>query len=154
MFLFYRHLLPCSFLGLFATNNRIHSYNSRRADIYSSHACRTDVKLFSFLFQAPKVWNSLPKDVKRKVNLARNHSLRIQHKLPTDIFKALPSPTGPVYSPLVNCTSLIAHAWNKGFTNYNLFSHGGDLMRNSLPIQRIQFFKVKVRIAKDFTDQT
>ena len=57
------HLLPSSFLNLFTTNNLIHSHNTRRATDYRPHVYRTNVKSFTILFQGPKAWNSLPKNV-------------------------------------------------------------------------------------------
>ena len=56
MFLFQHHLIPSSFLNLFATNNLIHSHNTTRATDYHPHVCRTNVKSFMN-------WNSLPKNV-------------------------------------------------------------------------------------------
>ena len=55
MFLFHHCLLPPSLLGLFVANNQIHSYHTRTADDYRPHACRTNIKLFTILFEGPKV---------------------------------------------------------------------------------------------------
>jgi hypothetical protein len=78
MFSYHNQLLPPSFLNLFITNNEIHDYNTRNASSYRAHACRTNVKQFTILFQGPKLWNSLPESVKcaQTINCFRNRILR------------------------------------------------------------------------------
>ena len=64
MFSYHNHLLPPSFQNLFVTSHQIHNYNTRNASSYRSYACNTNVKQFTVLFQGPKIWNSLPDDIK------------------------------------------------------------------------------------------
>jgi hypothetical protein len=64
MFSYHNHLLPPSFQNLFVTSHQIHNYNTRNASSYRSYACNTNVKQFTALFQGPKIWNSLPDDIK------------------------------------------------------------------------------------------
>ena len=48
------------------TNNEVHNYNTQellRLN-YRPHACRTNLKQFTILFQGPKIWNALPLHVK------------------------------------------------------------------------------------------
>ena len=33
-------------------------------EFYRPHTCRTNIKKFSILFQGPRIWNSLPNDIK------------------------------------------------------------------------------------------
>ena len=42
------------------TSRHIHNYNTRT---FRSHACRTNTKQFTILFQGPKIWNSLPNSI-------------------------------------------------------------------------------------------
>ena len=49
---------------LFTTNNKIHNYNTRTAGNYRSHACRTNLKQFTILYQGPKKWNAVPPQIK------------------------------------------------------------------------------------------
>ena len=63
MFLYHSHSLPSSLNTLFVTGNQIHTYDTRHASDYRTHACRTSVKQFTLLFRGPKLWNSLPKDI-------------------------------------------------------------------------------------------
>ena len=39
-------------------------YSTRYSDFYRPHTCRTNIKKFSILFQGPRIWNSLPNDIK------------------------------------------------------------------------------------------
>ena len=55
MFLYHHCLLPASLLNLFLTNNQIHSHDTRNANIYRPHSCRTNIKQFTVLYQGPKV---------------------------------------------------------------------------------------------------
>ena len=64
MFLYHNHFLPPSFHNLFVTSDEIHSYNTRNASSYRPHACKTNVKQFTVVFQGPKIWNSLPDDIR------------------------------------------------------------------------------------------
>ena len=47
MFLYHNRLLPTSVLNLFVTNNQIHSHNTRNANSYRPHSCRTNIKQFT-----------------------------------------------------------------------------------------------------------
>ena len=64
MYLYHNNALPISFTQTFQTGSQIHQYSTRYSDYYRPHTCRTNVKKFSILFQGPKIWNSLPIDIK------------------------------------------------------------------------------------------
>ena len=78
MFSYHSQLLPPSFRNLFTTNIEIHDYNTRNASSYRAHACRTNIKQFTILFQGPKLWNSLPEFVRgaQTINCFRNRILK------------------------------------------------------------------------------
>ena len=60
MHCYHNNLLPPLFFNLFFTNNQTHGYNTRTANNYRTHHCRTNLKKFTILYQGPKIWNSLP----------------------------------------------------------------------------------------------
>ena len=78
MYSYHNQLLPPSFRNLFTTNIEIHEYNTRNASSYRAHACRTNIKQFTILFQGPKLWNSLPEFVRgaQTINCFRNRILK------------------------------------------------------------------------------
>ena len=55
MFVYHNNSLPPSFYNLFVTSHEIHDYNTRNASSYRSHACKTNVKQFTILYQGPKI---------------------------------------------------------------------------------------------------
>ena len=59
MFFYHHALLPLSFRNLFITNSQVHNYNTRSTANYRTHFCQTNIK-----YQGPKIWNSLPVNVK------------------------------------------------------------------------------------------
>ena len=64
MYLYHNDALPISFTQIFQTGNQIHQYSTRYSDYYRPHTCRTNIKNFFILFQGPRIWNSLPSDIK------------------------------------------------------------------------------------------
>ena len=64
MYLYHNDALPIAFTQIFQTGNQIHQYSTRYSDFYRPHTCRTNIKKFSILFQGPRIWNSLPNDIK------------------------------------------------------------------------------------------
>ena len=64
MYLYHNDALPISFTQIFQTGNQIHQYSTRYSDYYRPHTCRSNIKKFSILFQGPRIWNSLPIDIK------------------------------------------------------------------------------------------
>ena len=64
MYLYHNDALPISFTRIFQTGNQIHQYSTRCSDYYRPHTCRTNIKKISILFQGPRIWNSLPIDIK------------------------------------------------------------------------------------------
>ena len=64
MYLYLNDALPIAFNQIFQTGNQIHQYSTRYSDFYRPHTCRTNIKKFSILFQGPRIWNSLPNDIK------------------------------------------------------------------------------------------
>ena len=79
MFSYHHRLLPPSFLNLFVTNNLVYSYNTRRGTDFRPHFCRTNAKFYS-IFQGPKIWNSLPNDIKQSETLFC-HIIQLHHFL-------------------------------------------------------------------------
>ena len=43
---------------------RLNQYSTRYSDFYRPHTCRTNMKKLSILFQGPRMWNSLPNNIK------------------------------------------------------------------------------------------
>ena len=64
MYLYHHDALPIAFTQIFQTGNQIHQYSTRYSDFYRPHTCRTNIKKFSILFQGPRIWNSLPNNIK------------------------------------------------------------------------------------------
>ena len=64
MYLYHNDALPIYFTQNFQTGNQIHQYSTRYSDFYRPHTCRTNIKKFSILFQGPRIWNSLPNNIK------------------------------------------------------------------------------------------
>ena len=64
MCLYHHDALPIAFTQIFQTGNQIHQYSTRYSDFYRPHTCRTNIKKFSILFQGPRIWNSLPNNIK------------------------------------------------------------------------------------------
>ena len=64
MYLYHNDALPIAFTQIFQTGNQIHQYSTRYSDFYRPHTCRTNIKKFSILFQGPRIWNSLPSNIK------------------------------------------------------------------------------------------
>ena len=65
MYFYYKQLLPPTFLHLFIKSNEVHSYNTRNAKMYRTHSCKTTTKQHTILFNGPKLWNSLPENIKQ-----------------------------------------------------------------------------------------
>ena len=64
MYLYHNDALPISFTQIFQTGSQIHQYSTRYSDYYRPHTCRTNIKKVLILFQGPRIWNSLPIDIK------------------------------------------------------------------------------------------
>ena len=64
LYLYHNDALPISFTQIFQTRNQIHQYSTRYSHFYRPHTCRTNIKKFSILFQGPRIWNSLPNNIK------------------------------------------------------------------------------------------
>ena len=69
MFKFHSHLLPNCFDNYFELNSSQHSHNTRSANLFrlplfTSVACQR-----SILFQGPKLWNSIPTDIRQSVSI-------------------------------------------------------------------------------------
>ena len=64
-FMYLHHdALPISFTQIFHTGNQIHHYSTRYSDFYRPQTCRTNIKKISILFRGPRIWNSLPSNIK------------------------------------------------------------------------------------------
>ena len=64
MYLYHNDALPIAFNQIFQTGNQIHQYSTSYSDFYRPHSCRTNIKKFLILFQGPRIWNSLPSNIK------------------------------------------------------------------------------------------
>ena len=62
--------LPISFTQIFQTGNQIHQHSTRYSDYYRPHTSRINIKKISILFQGPRIWNSLPIDIKNAPTLS------------------------------------------------------------------------------------
>ena len=60
MFRNHNNLLPPLLHNLFMTNSQVHRYDTRTASNYQLHSCRMNIKKFTILSQAPRIWNCLP----------------------------------------------------------------------------------------------
>jgi hypothetical protein len=69
MFCNHSQLLPPIFLDLFTRNNQINNYNTRSAMNYRTHTCRTNLTKCTILYQGPKIWNSMPTNIKNSLSL-------------------------------------------------------------------------------------
>ena len=69
MYLYHHEMLPLSFQNLFQTGSQIRNSSTRYTESYRPHACRTNIKKITILYQGPKLWNSLPLSVIRSNNL-------------------------------------------------------------------------------------
>ena len=70
MFRYHKQMLPRVFHHIFVTSNQVHNYNTRSANNYRSHPCRTNLKQFTILYQGPKIWNSLPSCIRDSPSLS------------------------------------------------------------------------------------
>ena len=64
MYLYHNGALPLSFTQIFQTGSLTHQHSTRYSHLYRPHTCRTNIKQFSILFQGPRIWNSLPNNIK------------------------------------------------------------------------------------------
>ena len=64
MYPYHNDALPIAFTQIFQTGNQIHQYSTTYSDFYRPHTCRTNINKFSILFQGPRIWNSLPNNIK------------------------------------------------------------------------------------------
>ena len=61
--------IPSIFQSMFCKNSEIHQYATRHSNDYRIQFCRTNINKFSIAACGPKLWNTLPRDLKT------NHSL-------------------------------------------------------------------------------
>ena len=71
----FNNRVTLSFQNLFQTENQIYSYYTRYPKSNRLHACRTNMKQFTTLYQGPKLWNSLPHSTIRWNNTGTFKSL-------------------------------------------------------------------------------
>ena len=64
MYLYHNDALPISFTQILHTGNQIHQYSTRYSDFYRPQTCRANIKKNSILSQGPRIWNSLPNNIK------------------------------------------------------------------------------------------
>ena len=63
MYSYNHRILPEAFLNLFQKHNEIHNYNTRNARKIILPLCRTNIRRFSVIYQAPRLFNSLPVEI-------------------------------------------------------------------------------------------
>ena len=64
MFQYQNRELPSVFDNIFTVNNEVHNYPTRQINLYHLPRTRTALAQNTFIFTAPKFWNSLPKDIR------------------------------------------------------------------------------------------
>ena len=64
MYLYHNGALPISLTQIFHTGNQIHQYSTKYSDVYRPQTCRTNIKKNSILSQGPRIWKSLPNNIK------------------------------------------------------------------------------------------
>ena len=62
MYSYNHRILPEAFLNLFQKHNEIHNYNTRNARKIIPPLCRTNIRQFSVIYQAPRLFNSSPEE--------------------------------------------------------------------------------------------
>ena len=80
MYLYHNNLLPSSFDNLFPRMNQIHKYDTRFSHLYHIPFCRTNIRTFSAIFQAPKFFNTLDGDIRDAPSVSLFQS-RLKHFL-------------------------------------------------------------------------
>jgi len=74
MYRFEKRLLPESFNAYFVYNSEVHGHNTRGRNQINIEYCRTVAKSFSVKIAGPRLWNSLP------INLRNSASISIFKK--------------------------------------------------------------------------
>ena len=70
MFSIENRILPNTFLSMFTKNSNFHSYPTRHCNDYRPEFCRTNIKQFTVASQGPKLWNSLPLQIRSAPTLS------------------------------------------------------------------------------------
>ena len=63
MYQFHNCMLPSNFDEYFTCVNQVHNYNTRQSNLYFLPFCRTNLRKFAIIYQGPKFFNSLPKNI-------------------------------------------------------------------------------------------
>ena len=69
MFQFHNSDLPSVFENIFTVNNEIHHYPTRQTNLFHLPRTRTALAQDTFIFTAPKYWNSLPIEIRNSNSL-------------------------------------------------------------------------------------
>ena len=64
MFQEHKRELPAAFNNIFTMNNEVHQYPTRQTNQYHLPRTRTALTQNTFIFTAPKFWNTLPIDIR------------------------------------------------------------------------------------------
>ena len=70
MFQYKSGVFPDIFNNTFLLRHQIHGYNTRNASSFHVPKCRTNIRLFSFHYQGPLVFNSLSPDIRKSNSVA------------------------------------------------------------------------------------
>ena len=65
MYLYQNNLLPKVFDGFFTLFGQVHNYHTRNASLYLLPFCRTNIRKFSVIYQAPNFFNTLCQDIRQ-----------------------------------------------------------------------------------------
>ena len=69
MFSVHYNSIPSTFQSMFNKNSAIHQYNTRQTNDYKVHYSRTNILKTTIVSFGPRLWNSLPTDLKTKQSL-------------------------------------------------------------------------------------
>ena len=69
MYNYDKETLPHVFDAMFPKNQYIHSYPTRRSNEFHLPLCRTVLAQNTFIYNGPKLWNSLTDDIKESPSL-------------------------------------------------------------------------------------
>ena len=64
MYLYHHDALPIAFTQIFQTGNQIHQYSTRYSEFNDPTPVEQILKKNPILFQGPRIWNSLPNNIK------------------------------------------------------------------------------------------
>ena len=76
LFQFKSNVLPAAFSSMFLQNDQVHDYSTRTCKQFHVPKIRTNIKKFSICYQGPKIFNSLPNEI-RSANTLSSFSTKL-----------------------------------------------------------------------------